>query len=111
MIFISNSNELGYKFSLTPKALLHDGLLDVLIVKKISKLKMLWFGFLVLLNKPLLLKEVNYYQTNTLNVKNKKQDFFETQVDGEFTPLLNQKLSISIHPEALKVIVPEKNSH
>ena len=35
LIFISNSNELGYKVSLTPKASLEDGKLDILIVPKL----------------------------------------------------------------------------
>ena len=38
MVFISNSNEMGYNMSLTPKASLRDGVLDVVIVPKIKKL-------------------------------------------------------------------------
>lgn len=105
LVFISNSNELGYKFSLTPKASLQDGLLDVLIITKINKLKMIWFGLLVLFNKPLLLKEAIYYQTNQLNVQNKKQNYFETQVDGEFSTIKNETLQIKINQKALNVVV------
>ena len=106
LVFISNSNELGYKFSLTPKASLQDGLLDVLIVSKISKLKMIWFGFLVLINKPLHLKEATYYQTHQLEVQNKKQNYFETQVDGEFSTIQKETLVIHINKRALNVISP-----
>jgi hypothetical protein len=34
MLFISNTNELGYNVSLTPKASLQDGLLDIILVSK-----------------------------------------------------------------------------
>ena len=49
LIFVSNSNVMGYNMSLTPKASLKDGLLDIVIVPKISKLKMLFFGFCMLI--------------------------------------------------------------
>jgi len=106
LVFISNSNELGYKFSLTPKASLQDGLLDVLIITKINKLKMIWFGFLVLIKKPLLLKEAQYYQTKQIKVQNKKQDYFDTQADGEFSKIKNDTLTIHIDTRALNVISP-----
>ena len=106
LVFISNSNELGYKFSLTPKASLQDGLLDVLIISKINRIKMIWFGFLVLIKRPLLLKEAQYYQTKHIKVQNKKQDFFETQSDGEFLKIKNETLTINIDKKALNVISP-----
>tara|TARA_R110002051_G_scaffold138476_3_gene211206 strand:+ start:1369 stop:2271 length:903 start_codon:yes stop_codon:yes gene_type:complete len=106
LVFISNSNELGYKFSLTPKASLQDGLLDIIIISKINKLKMLWFGLLVLINKPLLLKEAKYYQTNRFIVQNKAQNYFETQLDGEFSTIKDETLSIKINEKALNVISP-----
>ena len=106
LVFISNSNELGYKFSLTPKASLQDGLLDVLIITKINKLKMIWFGFLVLIKKPLLLKEAQYYQTKQIKVQNKKQDYFDTQADGEFSKIKNETLTIHIDTKPLNVISP-----
>lgn len=36
MLFIANSNEMGYGMSLTPKASLNDGLLDLVIVSKLN---------------------------------------------------------------------------
>ena len=106
LVFISNSNELGYKFSLTPKASLQDGLLDVLIISKINKLKMIWLGLLVLVNKPFLLKEASYYKTEKLEIQNKKQNFFETQIDGEFSTIKTEKLIINVNQNALQVISP-----
>ena len=36
MLFIANSNEMGYGMSLTPKESLNDGLLDLVIVSKLN---------------------------------------------------------------------------
>jgi diacylglycerol kinase (ATP) len=42
MICVANSNQFGNKFTIAPKALLDDGLLDVVIISKTSKLKFIW---------------------------------------------------------------------
>ena len=105
MIFISNSNEMGYRLSLTPKASLKDGLLDVIIVPKLSKLKMLFFGFCMLIKKPELLKEAKYYQTSELKLSRKAGAFFESQIDGELSKINDTILSVAIKKEALKVLV------
>ncbi|MGC1205225.1 MAG: diacylglycerol kinase family protein, partial [Flavobacteriaceae bacterium] len=105
LIFISNSNELGYNFSLTPKASLQDGLLDVVIVPKIGKLKMLFFGFCMLIKKPQLLKDVKCFQTKEITLSRKRGDFFESQIDGELAKISEQSLTISLKEKALSVII------
>ncbi|GAL64573.1 transcription regulator [Algibacter lectus] len=105
LIFVSNSNVMGYNVSLTPKASLKDGLLDVIIVPKISKLKMLLFGFCMLINKIGLLKEVRYYQTNELTLSKKQGAFFESQIDGEISKINDTTLSITIKKESLSVLI------
>jgi YegS/Rv2252/BmrU family lipid kinase len=105
LIFISNSNELGYKISLTPKASLQDGLLDIIIIPKISKLKMLFFGFCMLIKKPNLLKDVKYFQTKQILLSRKQGAFFESQIDGEFVRFEEEALSIFLKEKALRVIV------
>lgn len=104
LIFVSNSNVMGYNVSLTPKASLNDGLLDVIIVPKISRLKMLFFGLCMLMKKPELLKEVKYYQTNKLKLSRKKGAFFESQIDGEISKINDTTLSISIKKRTLKCL-------
>ena len=105
LIFISNSNELGYKISLTPKASLQDGLLDIIIIPKISKLKMLFFGFCMLIKKPNLLKDVKYFQTKQILLSRKQGAFFESQIDGEFVRFEEEALSIFLKEKTLSVIV------
>ncbi|QRM87833.1 YegS/Rv2252/BmrU family lipid kinase [Lacinutrix sp. WUR7] len=104
MVFISNSNELGYNVSLTPKASLKDGLLDILIVSKIGKLKALLFGFLVLFKKQHVLKEVKTYQDKNLIIRNSENTSFQVQIDGESHLINTPTLSISILENALQVI-------
>lgn len=110
MIFISNSNEMGYKVSLTPKASLQDGLLDVLIISKIGRLKMFWLGILILFNKPYLLGEAKNFQTKNLALYSDNLSQFESQIDGELRKLENGNISITILEKALKVIVPKEQN-
>ncbi|WP_026753310.1 diacylglycerol kinase family protein [Sediminibacter sp. Hel_I_10] len=105
LIFVSNSNVMGYHMSLTPKASLQDGLLDVVIVPKINKLKMLIFGGLMLFKKPELLKEVKCYQTKSLTLVRQQGEVFESQMDGELSNIKDVTLSISIKKNALNVLV------
>jgi diacylglycerol kinase (ATP) len=104
LIFISNSNVMGYNFSLTPKASLQDGLLDVIIVPKISKLKMLFFGFFMLIKKPYLLKGVECFQTNEISLSRKPYDFLKFQMDGELAEIEEQLLTVSLKEKSLSVI-------
>ncbi|APQ17276.1 diacylglycerol/lipid kinase family protein [Maribacter hydrothermalis] len=104
IILISNSNEMGYKLSLTPKASLQDGLLDVLVIKKIGKFKMLWLGFLILIRKVHWLKESKSFQTKNIQLKCDDSEFFDTQVDGEHNRIDNNHLNISLLEKSLCVL-------
>lgn len=106
MIFVSNSNEMGYRLSLTPKASLQDGLLDVLIISKIGRLKMLWLGFLLLLNRPYLLREAQSFQTDSLELYTDNGTALNTQIDGELHSVQNGIISIKNIKNGLKVVVP-----
>ena len=104
MIFISNSNELGYKVSLTPRASLEDGLLDILIVPKINVFKIILFSFLMMIKKHHLLKEVKSIQTKQLLLHRKDFNHFKMQIDGEYNFIESNKINISIAEKRLRVI-------
>lgn len=104
LIFISNSNELGYKVSLTPKASLEDGKLDILIVSKLNIFKIVFFTLLMLLKKHHILKEVDSYQTKSIQISKKNKPIFQIQIDGEFLIIKNSTITISILEKALNVI-------
>ncbi len=107
MVFISNSNEMGYNMTLTPKASLQDGMLDVLIISKMSKLKMFFLGISILLKKVHLLKQVKSYQTKKIKFHRFDRDKLELQIDGELYKLEDENFSVSIKEKSLKVLVLE----
>ena len=104
MVFVSNSNELGYNVSLTPKASLQDGLLDVLLISKLSKFKMLIFGVLLLFKKHHIIKEAKSFQTKKLQLTKHDGSVFQSQIDGEYHALEDTTISISILEKSLQVI-------
>ncbi len=88
-ISIANGNQFGNNVTIAPKANLNDGLLDVVVVQKMNKVKM---PFAVLKqirgnNKLMDLVEnmgknnVLYFQTNALSIRNPKYAPFH--IDGE----------------------------
>ena len=105
LIMISNSNEMGYKLSLTPKASLQDGLLDVLIISKISWVKVFCLGVLMLIKRAYWLKEAKLFQTKELQISRSDEVHIESQIDGELHDLVNGSLNISIKEKSLKVLV------
>jgi len=104
LIFISNSNELGYKVSLTPKASLEDGMLDILIMPKLSVIKIILFMLLMTIKRHHILKEVSTYQTKNIKITQKNRPLFQIQIDGEFILIKNKTIEIKILEKALNVI-------
>lgn len=104
LIFASNSNELGYSVSLTPNASLQDGLLDVLIIPRMHKFRLLWFGVLMLLKRHLKLKEVVSYQAQRIDLTRNKGGYFESQIDGEYRVLSEIQVSIELLKDSIKII-------
>ncbi|GLU45167.1 diacylglycerol kinase family protein [Allomuricauda sp. NBRC 101325] len=107
MVFVSNTNVMGYRMSLTPKASLQDGLLDVLVIAGINRFKMLLLGVLLLLNRPHWLKEAQHFQTTSLKLVREGSASHEVQIDGEFHTLEVPDIAIGLGQHALRVIVPQ----
>jgi diacylglycerol kinase family enzyme len=105
IVLISNTNQMGYHVSLTPKASLQDGLLDVLIISEISRLKMLWLGLLILLRRIDWLKEATYFRTKELCLTRDGSASFESQIDGELHEIENSNLRITIRENSLNILV------
>lgn len=88
-ISIANSNQFGNNFTIAPKAKLSDGLLDIVIVQKMSKAKL---PFAILqqmrgnnklqnLVEEITKKNVLYFQTPSIKIKNLK--LAPLHIDGE----------------------------
>ena len=88
-ISIANSNQFGNQVTIAPQARLNDGLLDVVVVNKMSKLKLvfsvlgqLFFGKVAEpVQRNYYPKEIEYFQTDSLVILN--PDLAPLHVDGE----------------------------
>jgi YegS/Rv2252/BmrU family lipid kinase len=112
-ISIANSNQFGNQFTIAPQASLSDGLLDVVVVKKMNKFKLLWE----------VLKQVRRGQVdeyNELSVQHRNVLYFQTprliinnlqgaplHIDGD-PAATARKFSIEVLPQAFKLIQPLK---
>jgi diacylglycerol kinase (ATP) len=77
-ISIANSNQFGNNFTIAPQASLNDGLLDIVVVNEMSKLRMLWTVLKQIRNgqarvyedKKYHRRDIHYFQTKKLSIKN-----------------------------------------
>jgi YegS/Rv2252/BmrU family lipid kinase len=108
-ISIANSNQFGNNFTIAPKALLSDGLLDVVIAKKSAK-PLLLFNLV----KQILAGKLNkienslnhpviYFQTSALVINNDSLAPLHIDGDPAETP---EKLIIEIKNKCFKLIQP-----
>jgi diacylglycerol kinase (ATP) len=108
-ISIANSNQFGNNFTIAPKASLSDGLLDIVIVTKQSKMSMLLQTLRQVRGKnPLSVdyaeeskKGVLYFQTAKLKIKNTGQAPMHIDGDPAETP---DNLAVEILPGCFKLI-------
>ena len=105
MLFISNSNEMGYGMSLTPKANLNDGKLDLVVVSKLNFIDKLILGMRVVSNKIEKFKKAQHTLIENINIEIPEKIFLDTQIDGEFHNFKTNKIEVSIIKSGLKIIV------
>ncbi|MBI1341978.1 MAG: YegS/Rv2252/BmrU family lipid kinase [Terrimonas sp.] len=108
-ISIANSNQFGNNFTIAPEALLSDGLLDVVIVKKTAKPVLLYNLIRQILAGRLrkiensMNQPVIYFQTKELVIKNPDQAPLHIDGDPAETP---EKLEVKILPACFRLIHP-----
>lgn len=110
-ISVANSNQFGNNFTIAPKASLHDGLLDIIVVKKMSKARMVWAILQQIRSgevgtqeeRNFHKKEVLYFQTDKLIINNPQ--LARLHIDGEPAET-SKKFEIEILPKAFKLIMP-----
>ncbi len=108
-ISIANSNQFGNNFTIAPKALLSDGLLDIVIVKKAAKpillynlVKQIFAGKLKKIDSSFD-QPVTYFQTSKIIIKNKDNAPMHIDGDPAETP---EKLKIEVSKECFRLIQP-----
>ncbi|MEP7237987.1 MAG: YegS/Rv2252/BmrU family lipid kinase [Ferruginibacter sp.] len=110
-ISIANSNQFGNNFTIAPQASLHDGLLDIVVVNEMSKLRMIWSILKQIRNGQVRVYEdkkyhrndIHYFQTKKITIKN--PTLAPLHIDGdpaETTDLLE----IEIIENAFKLLMP-----
>jgi diacylglycerol kinase (ATP) len=108
-ISIANSNQFGNNFTIAPKALLSDGMLDVVIAKKTFKPVLLFNLAKQILAGKLdkiensLKYPVIYFQTKQLLIKNKNSAPLHIDGDPAETP---EELNIQVKRKCFRLIQP-----
>ncbi|OXA69054.1 hypothetical protein B0A67_20060 [Flavobacterium aquidurense] len=105
LLFIANSNKMGYGMSLTPRASLTDGKLDIFIVPKINFFGKLHLAFSILKGTTESFKKATMIKCDTMNIVVPKKIFIDVQIDGEYQYLKTNKLYVTILKESLTVAV------
>jgi len=111
-ISIANSNQFGNNFTIAPQASLHDGLLDIIVVNKMSRLRMVWAILKQLHSGKVRLyedkkyhhNEIHYFQTKKITIKNLK--LAPLHIDGEPVETA-AAFEIEIIEKAFRLIMPE----
>tara|TARA_Y200000002_G_scaffold351408_1_gene329389 strand:- start:19 stop:894 length:876 start_codon:yes stop_codon:yes gene_type:complete len=106
VMLISNTNQQGYDFSLTPKALSDDGLIDLFFMEKSNILNIIKFLINVLMGKELDLQGCRIIRLAALKISLLSQGDFCVQIDGEYLQVVSKNLDIKILPKKLSVIIP-----
>jgi diacylglycerol kinase (ATP) len=110
-ISIANSNQFGNNFTIAPQASLQDGLLDIVVVNKMSKLRMLWSVLKQIRNGQVRIyedkkyhrNEIHYFQTKKLLIQNPQ--LAPLHIDGDPAET-NALFEIEIIEKAFRLILP-----
>ncbi|MGK4567792.1 diacylglycerol/lipid kinase family protein [Flavobacterium sp. 3HN19-14] len=106
LLFISNSNEMGYNMSLTPKASLSDGFLDLVLVPELTFSEKIKLGLSVLRNKIHSFKKAQHTLIRDLEMEMPDKIFLDIQIDGEYYNLKTNTIKVGILESGLTVITP-----
>ena len=102
MAAIGNTEWYGGGINITPTALLDDGVLDICVVQKINKLKLLLFFPSVLKGTHTRFAEVKLYRTTKISISSETP--LQLLGDGEI--LGETPVFLEVIPQALNIIAP-----
>jgi YegS/Rv2252/BmrU family lipid kinase len=111
LISIANANQFGNNFTIAPKASLQDGLLDIIVVKKMNKINVIWTILKQIRSgkvgtqkdKNFHKRGILYFQTDKLIIHN--HQLAPLHIDGD-PAKTSEKFDIKILPKAFKLIMP-----
>ena len=105
-IAVGNARSYGGGMKVTPQATLDDGLLDVCLVSKMNKLKLLCWVPTIFFGKHLRLKQVEYFQARQIGIEAERK--LDIYADGDYAG--QTPVQIGLIPRGLRVIVPGQRS-
>lgn len=108
MLFISNSNEMGYNMSLTPQASLVDGKLDMIIIPQLNLAEKIELGYNVLRNSIGRFQKAKQVLIEQCSIIMPQKIFTDIQIDGEFHNLKTNQIKVGIAKKALNVLSPKE---
>jgi diacylglycerol kinase (ATP) len=101
-IAVGNARSYGGGMKVTPEAALDDGLLDVCLVSKMNKLRLLCWVPTIFFGQHLRLKEVEYFQTRQIAITTERK--LDLYADGDYAG--QTPVEIGLIRRGLRVIVP-----
>jgi diacylglycerol kinase (ATP) len=101
-VAVGNAHRYGGGMKVTPRALPDDGLLDICVVSKLNKLKLLCWVPTIFFGGHLRLKQVEYFQAELVRIETECE--LELYADGDFA--CNTPVEIGVIRRALRVIMP-----
>jgi len=104
MLFISNSNEMGYGMSLTPNASLIDGKLNLLVIPKINLFSQIKLGLHVVSKKSEVFKKAQHSLIENIAIELPEKIFVDIQLDGEYHNLKTNKIEVSVIKNGLEIV-------
>ncbi|MEP6927872.1 MAG: YegS/Rv2252/BmrU family lipid kinase [Ginsengibacter sp.] len=110
-VCIANSNQFGNNFTIAPQASLSDGLLDIIVVKKMSKPRILWSVIKQMKvgkiqnheEEKIHTKDILYFQTDKIKIIN--PTLAPLHIDGDHAQTYKE-FNIEILPAAFRLIQP-----
>ena len=103
-ISVGNGKFHGGLFSLTPRAQIDDGLLDICVIKKISMLKRFFNVQKAIRGTHIFLKETQIFTADSFSIHSKTP--FHIHVDGEFVNCPLNKLEVKVLNKQLQFCLP-----
>jgi diacylglycerol kinase (ATP) len=100
---VANTPMYGGGMRIAPRAALEDGLLDVCIIGKLPKFKLLALFPTVYMGRHLGIKQVDYFQVKGVRIQTSSP--IDVYADGEY--VCQTPVQVSVVPHALSVIAPQ----
>jgi diacylglycerol kinase (ATP) len=101
-IAVGNARSYGGGMKVTPQAALDDGLLDVCLVSKMNRLKLLCWVPTIFFGQHLRLKQVEYFKTKQIAIATERK--LDIYADGDYAG--QTPVEIGLIRRGLRVIVP-----